>query len=89
MANGAKPRLRTHAMQLKLPVFTVHRNEVFRLYQIDDELQLFLAGVTADMEARRSMAVFRDCIARKYKRNLRLPSVNSRLGEMQLRAIDD
>ena len=44
-------------MQLQLPVLAVDRNEIFRLHQIDDQLQLFLAGVSADVDRRRRSVV--------------------------------
>src|SRR6185369_10240988 len=36
-------------VQLQLPVLAVDGNEIFRLHQVDDQLQFFLAGVAADV----------------------------------------
>ena len=44
-------------VQLQLPVLAVDRNEILRLHQVDDQLQFFLAGVSADVDRRRG-AVF-------------------------------
>ena len=46
-------------VQLELAVFAVHRNEVARLHQVDDELEFFLAAVSADVDGRAG-AVFID-----------------------------
>ena len=50
------------SVQLELPVFAVNGDEVARLDQIDDELEFFLAGVSADVDRRRS-AVFIDDVS--------------------------
>src|ERR1700689_2043277 len=46
-------------MQLELPVFSVDRNEILGLHQIDNQFELFLAGMSADVNWRRR-AVFVD-----------------------------
>ena len=46
-------------VQLQLAVFAVDGNEVARLDQVDDQLEFFLAGVSADVDGRRG-AVFVD-----------------------------
>ena len=40
-------------VQFQLAVFAVHGNEILRLHQVDDQLQFFLAGVSADVDRRR------------------------------------
>src|ERR1700686_3186617 len=47
-------------VQLELPVFTVDRNEIFRPHQVDDELQFFLAAVTAHVNRRGRALVVDD-----------------------------
>src|SRR5205085_8431164 len=47
------------AVALELAIFAVDRNEVARLDQIDDELELFLAGMAADVNGRAG-AIFID-----------------------------
>ncbi len=54
IADRAVHRARHLGMQLQLPVLAVDGNEIFRLHQIDDQLQFFLAGVPADVDRRRS-----------------------------------
>src|SRR6202035_6141215 len=39
-------------VQLQLAILAVDGNEVFRLHQVDDQLQFVLAGVTADVHRR-------------------------------------
>ena len=46
-------RRRQLGVQLQLPVLAVNGNEVFRLHQINNQLQLFLARVSAHMHWRR------------------------------------
>src|SRR5208283_4861165 len=46
-------------VQFELAVFAVDGNKVTRLDQVDDELEFFLAGVSADVDRRRS-SVFVD-----------------------------
>ena len=47
-------------VQLELAVFAVNGNEVARLDQVDDQLQLFLAGVSADVHRRLRAIVVDD-----------------------------
>src|SRR5258708_1888461 len=52
-ADRAVHRSRHFGMKLELAVFTMDGNEIFRLHQVDDEFELFLAGVSAYMNGRR------------------------------------
>ena len=47
-------------MQLELAVFAVDRDEILRPHQVDDELQFFLAGVSADVHRRVRAVVVDD-----------------------------
>src|SRR6266496_5531009 len=47
-------------MQLELAVLTVNWNEIFGLDQIDDQLELFLAGVPADVDRMRRAILVND-----------------------------
>src|SRR5664280_2884600 len=47
-------------VQLELAILAVDGNKVLRLYQVDDELQLFLAGVPADVHRRRRTIIVDD-----------------------------
>ena len=49
VSDRALHRARHFGMALQLPVFAVNRNEIARPHQVDDHLQLFLAGVSADV----------------------------------------
>ena len=60
VANRAMHAPGHFGMQLELAVFAVNRNEVLRLDQVDDQLQLFLAGVSADVYRRRGAVVVND-----------------------------
>ena len=57
VADRAMHRSRHLRVQLELAVFAVNRNEILRLHQVDDQLQLFLAGVSADVHRRRRAVV--------------------------------
>src|SRR5580692_6528274 len=52
-ADRTMHRARHFRMQLQLPVLAVNRNEILRLYQINDELEFFLASVSTHMDWRR------------------------------------
>src|SRR5208337_3970630 len=58
--NGAVHGARHLGVQLELPVLAVDGNEVLRLYQVDDELQLLLTGVSTDVHRRRRPIVVDD-----------------------------
>src|ERR1700674_4913875 len=58
-ANRSSHRAGQLGMQLELPIFAVDGDEIFRPYQVDDELQFFLAAVSADVD-RRGRAVVVD-----------------------------
>src|ERR1019366_2614859 len=47
-------------VQLELAILAVDGNKILRLYQIDDELEFFLAGVPADVHRRRRTIVVDD-----------------------------
>ena len=47
-------------VQLELAVLAVNRDEIARTHQVDDEPQLFLAGVSADVYRRRGTVVVND-----------------------------
>ena len=47
-------------VQLQLPVFAVDGDEILRFNQVDDQLQLFLAGVPADVYRRLRTVVVND-----------------------------
>src|SRR5271165_6406605 len=59
-SDRAVHRSRKLSVQLELPVLTVNWDEVLWLHQVDDQLQLFLAGVTADVDWRRRAVVVDD-----------------------------
>src|ERR1700674_468115 len=51
-------------VQLELPVFAVDGDEIFRPYEVDDELQFFLAAVSADVNRRvRAVVIDDECFA--------------------------
>src|SRR5579862_3693972 len=51
-------------MQLELPVFAMNGDKIFWLYQIDDQLQFLLAGMSANMHWRGSAVfVYHVCLA--------------------------
>ena len=53
LADGAVHRAPASlGMQFQLAVLAVDGNEVARLDQVDDELEFFLAGVSADVDGR-------------------------------------
>ena len=58
-ADGAVHGSGHFGVQLQLAVFAVNGNEIARLDQVDDELEFFLAGVSADVNWRRG-SVFVD-----------------------------
>ena len=60
VSNRAVHRARHFGVQLELAILAVNRNEILRLDQVDDELQLFLAGMSADVYRRRRTVVVDD-----------------------------
>src|SRR5664279_1630127 len=47
-------------VQLELAILAVDGNKILRLHQVDDELQLFLAGMPADVHRRRRTVIVDD-----------------------------